>query len=120
MTPPDEPESLIATSTPKKEGCAQYQDLINKYPWNKKVAMAVMKAESGCNEDAVNRKDKHATCKGSYGLFQIGCVHASKEGFKDVMEPEVNIKLAYEVYKSQGWGAWGAYTNGSYLRHRSK
>jgi len=68
-----------------------------------------MKAESNCNPKALNAKDVHNGCKGSYGLFQIACVHGDVKTFYD---PETNVEMAYKVYKKQLWKAWGVCTDG--------
>jgi hypothetical protein len=90
------------------------RDLINQYDWDTDVAYAVMMAESSASSTVVNWKDSHRGCSGSYGLFQIGCLHETDpEILKD---PEYNVQRAYELYKQNGWRIWGGYTNKSYLR----
>jgi hypothetical protein len=69
-------------------------------------------AESEGNPNAANMNDVHNGCIGSYGLFQIACVHGGI-----FYDPEENVKKAYDVYLSQGWNAWGAYSSGAYLRY---
>jgi len=69
-------------------------------------------AESGGNPNSANLNDRHNGCVGSYGLMQIACVHGGI--FTD---PKQNMDKAFEIYKRSGWTPWGAYTNGSYLKH---
>jgi len=73
-----------------------------------------MKGESSCNQHAINGQDNHRICVGSYGLFQVGCLHFS-EG-QDKTDIETNIAVAYKVWKSQGYRAWTVYTSGKYLQ----
>lgn len=102
---------------PQVEVVKTTKDIINQYDWDKDLAYAVMMAESSGQADVVNWKDKHNGCNGSYGLFQIACVHETNpELLKD---EEYNVKRAYELYKKSGWKIWGAYTNKSYLKHLS-
>lgn len=92
--------------------CEHYRALVSKYNWNVNVAMAVMRAESGCNPQAANWNDHHATCTGSFGLFQLGCFWISNP-----YNPEANVAKAYEIYSRSGWRPWGAYTSGAYRRY---
>jgi Lysozyme like domain len=89
--------------------------LIMKYfPENYEVALAVAKAESGLIPTASNWKDSHRGCKGSFGVFQIACVHESN--YANLYDVEYNVKRAREIYDETGtWKAWGAYTSGAYL-----
>lgn len=87
-------------------GCEQYRSLVSKYSWNVNVALAVMKAESGCNYLAANWTDNHRVCKGSFGLFQISC-HSGQ-----VFEPANNIAIAYSKYQARGWQPWSVCTRG--------
>ena len=72
-------------------------------------------AESRLNPDAVNAKDSHKGCKGSYGIFQIGCIH--EDDPRVLFDVEYNIKRAREIYEANGWAPWGAYTNKSYIAY---
>lgn len=84
------------------------------------IAVAVCFGESGGKPDAVNHNtDKHRST--DFGLWQIN----------DYWNPDIlrmgswsnpadNARMAYAIYKRQGWKAWYAYTNGSYLAHMPK
>jgi hypothetical protein len=74
--------------------------------------LAIMRAESGCNPTNHNWGDGHATCKGSFGLFQIGCVHGYSVEYLSI--PANNIAVAYKVWQGQGYRAWSVYTNGKF------
>jgi hypothetical protein len=44
----------------------------------------------------------------NYGLFQINAVHAYRVGGVDaLLDPEVNTRLAYDIWLAQGWAPWG-------------
>ena len=88
-------------------GCEKYRHIMEQYDWNVQTAMAICKLESGGNTNAANWKDSHATCDGSFGLFQIGCLHGyTVEQLKD---PNINIRIAYKLWKSNGWWPWTTY-----------
>lgn len=76
--------------------------------------VAIALAESSGNPRAHNNVNK-----GHFGLWQIAGVHEAlmkKYGGTDkAYDPAINAKMAYEVYKGQGLGAWETYTNGMYL-----
>ncbi len=86
--------------------CEAFRSLVSQYNWNVNTAMAVMKAESGCNTMARNTTDNHGVCMGSYGLFQISC-HSGA-----VYDPAQNIAIAYQKYQARGWQPWGVCTSG--------
>lgn len=85
------------------------------------TAVAVAMAESGFNPRAINAKDKHKTCYGSYGIFQVGCIHGHDT--TTLYDVEENIRIARALYDDakartgNGWQPWGAYTDGSYKRY---
>jgi hypothetical protein len=72
-------------------------------------------AESGLNPYALNAQDSHKGCNGSYGVFQIGCLHETDPNV--LYDVEYNIKRAKEIYDQSGWAPWGAHTNGSYMAY---
>lgn len=86
--------------------CEAYRSLVSQYNWNVNTAMAVMKAESGCNTMAKNTTDNHGVCMGSFGLFQISC-HSGA-----VYDPAQNVAIAYQKYQARGWQPWGVCTSG--------
>lgn len=87
--------------------CDAYQGLVAQYDWDVSTMMRIMRAESGCNPTNHNYADNHRSCLGSYGLFQIGCVHGLSVAY--LSEPANNIASAYKIYKSQGYTAWTTY-----------
>jgi hypothetical protein len=85
------------------------------FPENWQVAYAVAMAESQLNPMATNWKDSHKGCKGSFGIFQIGCLHETDP--EKLYDPQYNVMRAREIYEESGWQPWGAYTNGSYKKY---
>ncbi len=107
----EKPEiQVLATKT-------DFYHLLSQYDWDSRLMNAIMMAESGGNPNAINARDRHRNCSGSYGLMQLGCPHFGKHGltWDNWNDPSANIKVAYEIYKTQGLRAWGAYTSGAYL-----
>lgn len=100
-------------------GCKAVEPIVRKYFGDQtSLVMAIMRAESGCNSTALNGQDNHGSCTGSYGLMQIGCFWFGYYGHSITYDPEINIKIAYNIYKRQGsFNAWSAYKTGAYLRY---
>jgi len=96
--------------------CEQYRPILARYDWDITIAMAVMKAESGCRKDAFN-PEAHRGCDGSYSVMQVACVNYISYNMQPSFDPDENIELAYRLYASSGWRIWGAYTNQSYTRY---
>jgi len=94
--------------------------LAYKYDWPADTAKAVCMAESRGRTTATNMSDGHHNCDGSYGLMQVGCFWAPYYGHKveDLYNPEVNMELAYKIYKrTDSFGAWTTYTRGLYRNY---
>lgn len=79
-----------------------------------KVAIAVAKAESGLNCNAVNHNKNGSK---DFSLFQINEVHRAKYAGRNIMDCDVNLDVAYQIYKAQGWTPWVAYKNGAYKKY---
>lgn len=96
---------------PAPANCEAYRGLISQYAWPVPTMMAVMQAESGCNPGSLS-----PTC--DRGLLQVNCVHVGKVGgnLAALFDPATNIRVAYQIYSTQGIGAWSAYKNGAYLK----
>lgn len=104
VAPP--PEPIVAERPPEvvaKVGCEAYRELVAQYDWDVNVAVAVMRAESGCNPSAispVNYDGLH-----DHGLFQLHGI--------DVYDPAENIRIAYtQKYLKGGWTHWTVCTRG--------
>ena len=66
--------------------------------------MSICRLESGGNPKATNWHDSHKGCNGSFGLYQVACLHGvSKE---KLYNPVTNIEVAYSLWKSEGWKPW--------------
>lgn len=115
------------TSVEKETGAywlseANVRQLIRAtFPDDPNTAVAVAMAESGLNPRATNAQDSHRGCKGSYGIFQVGCVHGYQPAA--LYDVETNIRIAKALYDDakaktgNGWAPWGAHSNGSYLAY---
>lgn len=103
--------STTAPSSAKTSSSAGCELVYNYSNWNQNVAYAVCMAESGGNTYAANYQDHHNGCTGSFGLFQIACIHAGAS-----FDPATNVAAANRIYSSSGWGPWGAYTSGAYYK----
>ena len=87
----------------------KWRPLVEKYFPEEEVdmALAIIERESSGYKKAVNWDDYHPTCDcyGSFGLFQLGKVHMGEYGYnwENRFDPETNVRVAYEVWKLQGW-----------------
>ena len=73
--------------------------LLASKSWNYEEAKKMMMCESSGNPSAINWLDNHGVCMGSFGLLQMGCFRGTQE---ELFNPEINIRLAYELYKRNG------------------
>lgn len=75
-----------------------------------------MQAESGCRADAYNGANSNGS--NDRGLFQVNSIHVRSGliGDEERMDPETNVRAAWEIYKGSGWRAWSAFNNQSYLQ----
>ena len=79
-----------------------------------KTALAIVKAESGFNEQAFNANSNDSV---DLGCWQINFpTHLKTITPSDALDCEKATDWAYEKYKRDGsFNAWVAYTSGSYL-----
>ena len=77
------------------------------YDWPVETALAICKLESQGVAKATNWNDSHNRCTGSFGLMQIACVHGVST--EKLYIPEVNIKVAYELWRTSGFTPWTTY-----------
>ena len=68
------------------------------------VFIEIAREESRMGADPYN-PEWHKGCQGSYGLFQIACLHYEGDP-KDLYDNDLNIQLAKKVYETQGFDAW--------------
>lgn len=83
---------------------------------NYKLAIAVAKAESGLNPEAINVNTNGSI---DLGLFQINSTHYEKDecSLEKVVTVEGNIDCAYSLWEAQGWEPWVAFNNGGFIDH---
>lgn len=109
------PETPVVTPPPIASGDCS---LAFNYDWPQQTAYAVCMAESSGGHTMYNGNDNHGQCVGSYGLFQIGCFWFPYYGYEISYDANVNVQIAYNIWKRQGgFGAWTTYTGGKYLRY---
>ncbi len=97
--------------------CSKYETLIRSYDWPVETALQICRDESGGNASAANWNDKHkdklgnVICVGSHGLMQIACIHPADYGYTvvDLDTPEINIAVAYKIWKKRGFTPWSTY-----------
>lgn len=106
------PRPVIASS-PVAGRCEEFRETVEKYPWNSKVMLAIARAESNCNPRSDN-SGLNTDGTYDYGLFQINSVHGHSRSI--LANPAKNTEIAFKIWQSQGYRAWSAYNNGSYLK----
>ena len=94
------------------------KEIRNTFPEDPATAVAIAWAESQLNANAYN-PESHIGCNGSVGIMQIACVHnrKNKEALKDI---KFNLKVARQIYDSEGWKPWGAFTDGRYKQYKQQ
>lgn len=108
--------------TPKREditsqGCDQYLPLLSQYEWDTRTAYAIMRAESGCNTQAIGDDYPIAGLHApSCGLFQVRTL-AGRPPCEALQVPERNVAIAYKLYKANGWQPWSVYLSGKYKQY---
>lgn len=75
--------------------------------------MEICKLESGGMAEATNWDDSHKGCDGSFGLFQIGCLHGVAK--ESLYNPITNIETAYKLWKDSGFHPWTTYKLLAYI-----
>lgn len=87
------------------------------------TATAIALAESSGRTDARGDIALQTQSWGpSIGLWQIRSMKSDRGTGRTRdeianLDPAVNARHAYEIYRSQGWKAWTVYTTGAYLLH---
>lgn len=91
---------------------------------NLDVAVAVALAESGGDTNAHN--GDASTGDDSYGVMQINMIGSlgpdRRKRFHlksnaDLFDSATNARVAYAIWKEQGWHPWTTYTSGKYKEH---
>lgn len=86
------------------------------------IALAIAKAESGLNPEAVG--DMHITFEKdgklmgmSCGLFQVRILEGRPD-CETLKNPKENVEYAKRIYEARGdFTAWSTYNNGAYLSY---
>ena len=123
----------IVPPLPVFNDCSRVESEIAKYDWDKDLALAVAKAESGCDANAHGDEDiTYYDCAPEYKKDAAACKeHQRKYGYSvgvfqvrilpgretcDNYDTAVNVKCAYGVYEDAGrsWEPWSGYTTGKY------
>jgi len=92
--------------------------IVKTFPEDPRTALAIAWAESELNAKIPNWNDSHRGCKGSFGVFQIACLHT--DDYTKLYNVEYNIKMARKIYDAEGWQPWGAYTDGRYKQYMTR
>lgn len=80
-----------------------------------KMALAIMKAESGGKVEAYSVNTNGSI---DVGLFQINSVHFNTKGCSlgEVVTEAGNIACALSIFQKSGWSPWVAYTSGAFQK----
>ncbi len=87
---------------------SQWEPLVMKYfgPELTPTALCVMSYESGGNPGA---KNPRSTARGLFQLLASLWAPYFGVSYEDLFDPELNVRLAKQVYDIQGWQAWTVY-----------
>lgn len=113
VTTPAQDVAGVSVST----NCEDYRGLVSQYNWDVNTALAIMRAESGCNPRAFNAHNSDGSNDG--GLFQVNSIHVRSGliGDQERFDPASNVRAAYVIYQGSHWRAWSVYNSGKYLRY---
>lgn len=87
------------------------REIAEAFGTERRIALAVAKAESGLNPKAVN---KNRNGSKDIGIFQINDQHGWSAN--DRFDWRKNIWMAKELRDRHGWTEWAVYNNGSYRK----
>ena len=118
---------------PVFQDCSRVESEVNKYDWDRELALAVAKAESGCDANAHGDEDiTFSDCAPEYADNSETCAeHQQKYGYSvgvfqvrilpgretcDNYDTTINVKCAYQIYADAGrsFEPWSGYTTGKY------
>lgn len=102
------PQTTVPAPAPIATGNCDLA-LAERYQWNHEIALQVCLYESGGDATATNMNDDHGKCRGSYGLYQIGCFWFPFFGHQISFDPNLNVEIAYLIWQRQG-GSFKAWT----------
>jgi hypothetical protein len=78
---------------------------------------AIALAESGGRTDVINVNKGGSV---DHGVWQINDSNDYALAIGDWRDPGVNARMAYAVFKKQGYGAWSVFNHGTYAQYLSK
>ena len=118
MVIPEVASLLEPIEVKSPQGCDDFLDIVEKYNWDTRIALAIMEAESHCKTDAVGDTWViGGVYAPSCGLMQVRTISEWRGTCDELKEPEFNINKAYTIYTQQGWHAWSMYNNGKYKQY---
>jgi len=92
-----------------------YEEIIQRYFGdNSKMAIAIAKAESGLNPNAIGDTN---TRYHSVGLFQIRLLPERGITKEEMLDPEHNVEYAKMLFDKHGWSPWTVYRTGKYRNY---
>lgn len=100
--------SLKAIVLPSQEEVAQ--KIRSVFGDAGEMAVAIARCESGLRPNATGYNSNSI----DQGVFQINSIHQAKYAGEDIYNLDVNLRVAYQIFKASGWGAWTTYHNGCY------
>lgn len=86
--------------------------IISAFPEMPEIMLAIARAESNLNPDALNYNANGST---DAGIFQINSIHG--ENIEELKNADHNISMARKILDRQGLRAWVAYSSGAYLKY---
>ena len=105
VEPTPTPQAAVASvSISRASNVGNWDGLLQQYFGEAWVAAkAVMNCESGGNASAVGPLNPGNTRP--YGLMQIMAL-PGRPSIESLLNPEINISYAANIYHAQGWGPW--------------
>lgn len=80
------------------------------------IMVAIAMGESGGQTEITHHNNDGST---DYGTWQINSVHSDILSIGDWRDPAINGRMAYMVYKQQGYQAWSVFNSKGYISHLS-
>ena len=104
------------------ENCGEVREEVDKYDWDREVALAIAKAESKCDTNARGDTELVFHENGreygySVGVFQVRILPGREEC--DTFDLSTNVKCAYDLYlkAERKFEDWTMYLNGNYKNY---
>lgn len=87
------------------------KEYVGKFPWNTKLALAIVQCESGFNPEA---KNKYSTARGLWQFIEATWIRERKIMGKDTnldlrFDPFEATDTAYSLYSRNFWFDWDCY-----------